>query len=77
MRRLRQDRIPVEEESHHQRGVREPAMRGIDLSDLVETIRAALLVREPDLTTRFANRSFGETFTVAPKDTPRDREGRQ
>jgi hypothetical protein len=50
-------------------------MRGIDPLDLVETIRAGL--RETDLTAWFANRSFGETFTVIPKDFPRDKEGRQ
>jgi hypothetical protein len=32
---------------------------------------------DPNLTVRFANRSFGDTFTVTPKDTPRDKEGRQ
>jgi sensor histidine kinase regulating citrate/malate metabolism len=37
--------------------------------DLVETIREGLLVLEPDLTIRFANRSFCQTFAVAPEDT--------
>jgi hypothetical protein len=32
---------------------------------------------DPNLTVWFANRSFGDTFTVTPKDTPRDKEGRQ
>jgi len=49
----------------------------VDGLDLVDTIRAGLLLREPDLTARFANRSFGDTFTVAPEDTPRDKEARQ
>jgi PAS domain S-box-containing protein len=37
--------------------------------DLVETVREGLLVLEPDLTIRFANRSFCDTFEVAPEDT--------
>jgi len=37
--------------------------------DVVETIREGLLVLEPDLTIRFANRSFCQTFAVAPEDT--------
>jgi chemotaxis protein methyltransferase CheR len=35
----------------------------------VETIREGILVLEPDLTIRFANRSFCQTFAVAPEDT--------
>jgi PAS domain-containing protein len=37
--------------------------------DIVETIREGLLVLEPDLTIRFANRSFCQTFAVAPEHT--------
>ena len=37
--------------------------------DLVETIREGILVLEPDLTIRFANRSFCHTFAVAPQRT--------
>jgi chemotaxis protein methyltransferase CheR len=44
-------------------------MRNIDPLDLVETIREGLLVLDPDLTIRFANRSFCGTFAVAPEDT--------
>jgi PAS domain S-box-containing protein len=44
-------------------------MREVDPLDLVETIREGLLVLDPDLTVRFANRSFGETFAVTPEDT--------
>ena len=44
-------------------------MRDIDPLDLVETIREGLLVLDPDLTVRFANRSFGDTFAVTPEDT--------
>ena len=44
-------------------------MKKIDLLNLVETIREGLVVLEPDLTVRFANRSFCQTFAVAPKDT--------
>ena len=49
--------------------------------DLAETTRDRLLVLDPDLTVRFADRSFGDaskvTPTVTPKDTPRDQEGQQ
>jgi len=44
-------------------------MRGFKPLDLVETIRDRILVLEPDLTIRFANRSFCQTFAVAPEDT--------
>ena len=44
-------------------------MKKIDLLNLVETIREGLVVLEPDLTVRFANRSFCQTFAVKPKDT--------
>ena len=44
-------------------------MRKVVPLDLVETIREGLLVLEPDLTIRFANRSFCQTFAVSPKDT--------
>ncbi len=44
-------------------------MREIDPLDLVETIREGLLVLDPDLTIRFANRSFCSTFAVAPEQT--------
>jgi PAS domain S-box-containing protein len=42
-------------------------MRDVDPLDLVETIRESILVLAPDLTIRFANRSFCHTFAVAPK----------
>src|SRR6202035_2569994 len=35
--------------------------------DILETIREGILVLEPDLTIRFANRSFCHTFAVAPE----------
>ena len=35
--------------------------------DLLETIREGILVLEPDLTIRFANRSFCHMFAVAPE----------
>jgi PAS domain S-box-containing protein len=44
-------------------------MREVDPLDLVETIREGLLVIDPDLTVRFANRSFCDTFAVTPEDT--------
>ena len=44
-------------------------MRKVIPLDVVETIREGLLVLDPDLTIRFANRSFCQTFAVAAKDT--------
>jgi PAS domain S-box-containing protein len=44
-------------------------MRGVKPLDIVETIREGILVLDPDLTVRFANRSFCQTFAVAPEDT--------
>jgi two-component sensor histidine kinase len=44
-------------------------MNELDPLDLVETIREGILVLEPDLTIRFANRSFYDTFVVAPEHT--------
>ena len=44
-----------------------------DPLDLVDTMRESLL--DPDLAVRIANRSFDDTFTVTPEDTPRDQEG--
>ena len=44
-------------------------MRKVIPLDVVETIREGLLVLEPDLTIRFANRSFCQIFAVAPKET--------
>ena len=46
-----------------------PAMREVDPLDLLETIREGLLVLDPDLTIRFANRAFCDTFSVAPDQT--------
>jgi chemotaxis protein methyltransferase CheR len=42
-------------------------MREVDPLDIVETVREGLLVLEPDLTIRFANRSFCDKFSVAPE----------
>jgi chemotaxis protein methyltransferase CheR len=44
-------------------------MRGVKPLDIVETVREGILVLDPDLTVRFANRSFCGTFAVAPEDT--------
>ena len=44
-------------------------MREVDAVDILETIREGLLVLDPNLTIRFANRSFCGTFAVAPEDT--------
>jgi hypothetical protein len=52
-------------------------VREVDPLDPVETIREGLLVLDPDLTVRFAHRSFDDAFTVTRRGTPRDKEGRQ
>jgi PAS domain S-box-containing protein len=47
---------------------RSAAVRKLAARDLVDTVREGLLVLDTDLTIRFANRSFCETFGVAPED---------
>jgi PAS domain S-box-containing protein len=42
-------------------------LREVNPLDLVETIREGILVLKPDLTIRFANRSFCLIFAVAPE----------
>jgi chemotaxis protein methyltransferase CheR len=44
-------------------------MHDVNPLDIVETICEGVLVVEPDLTIRFANRSFYDTFAVAPEHT--------
>ena len=44
-------------------------MPGVKPLDIVETIREGILVLDPDLTIRFANRSFCRIFALAPEDT--------
>ena len=44
-------------------------MRDINPLDLLETIREGILVLRPDLTIRFTNRSFCQTFAVSPELT--------
>jgi hypothetical protein len=44
---------------------------------LVETIPERLAVFIPGLAVRFAHRSFGDPFTMIPKDVPHDRESRR
>ena len=44
-------------------------MREVDPLDIVETIREGLLVLEPDLAIRFANRAFCDKFSVVPEHT--------
>jgi PAS domain S-box-containing protein len=44
-------------------------MLDVNPLDLVETIREGILVLEPDLTVRFANRSFYHMFAVTPEHT--------
>jgi len=42
-------------------------MREVEPLDLLETIREGLLVLDPDLTIRFANRAFCDKFLVVPE----------
>jgi PAS domain-containing protein len=44
------------------------AVSEVDPWDLVATVREGLLVLDSDLAIRFANRSFCDTFAVAPED---------
>ena len=44
-------------------------MHDVNPLDLMETIREGVLVLDPDLTVRFANRSFCHMFAVAPEHT--------
>jgi PAS domain S-box-containing protein len=44
-------------------------VREVDPLDLLETIREGLLVLDPDLTIRFANRAFCDKFSVVPEHT--------
>src|ERR1700692_2356980 len=53
----------------HQKVRRAPPVREVEPLDIVETIREGLLVLEPDLTVRFANRAFCDTFAVVPEET--------
>jgi hypothetical protein len=65
----------VEGEPHHQRVRRNrPCAKP---AHWISPRRPVLLVLDPDLTVKFADRSFGDAFTVTPKDTPRDQEGQQ
>ena len=52
-------------------------MSEVDPLDIVDTIREGMFVRDADLTGRLGYRSFGDTFTVLPEDSPRDQEGQQ
>jgi PAS domain S-box-containing protein len=59
----------LEDELGHQRNPRgSVALREVDPLDVVETVREGLLVLDSNLTIRFANRSFCDTFAVAPED---------
>jgi hypothetical protein len=42
-------------------------VREVEPLDIVETIREGLLVLEPDLTIRFANRTFCDRFSAAAR----------
>ena len=47
----------------------------VDPLDIAET--EGVLVRDPELKGRLGYRSCGETFTVLPEDSPREKEGLQ
>jgi hypothetical protein len=49
----------------------------VDLLDILATIREGLLVRDPDLAAGLAYCSFGDAFTVTPRETSREKEGWQ
>ena len=46
----------------------------VDPLDIAET---SGLVRDPELKGRLGCRSCGETFTIIPEDSPREKEGLQ
>ena len=69
-----QDRIPAVEDEPSSEGVQEPPVCEVDPLDIVET---SGLVRDPELTVWLGYRCFGDTFTVIPEDTPREKEGLQ
>ena len=48
-------------------------MSEVDPLDLIETIREGLF--EPDLAAQIAQRSSGNTLTVVPENTLRDKRG--
>ena len=58
-------------------GAQEPAVFDVDPLDIVAAIRDGLLGRDPDPTVRLAHLSFGDAFTVTPRDTPHETEGSQ
>jgi hypothetical protein len=58
-------------------GAQEPTVCNIDPPDLAAAVRDRLHVLDPDLTVRFAHRSFGGAFTLNPRDTPHEKEGSQ
>ena len=66
----------MEGEPHHQ-SAQEPAVCKASPLDLAETACDRLLVLDPNLTVRFADRSCGDAFTVTPKDDLREQEGQQ
>ena len=49
----------------------------VDPLNIVETIPQGVLVRGPDLTGRRGYRSCGDSFTILPEDSPREKEGLQ
>jgi hypothetical protein len=61
------------DESRHQKVAGGAAVRDVDL---LETIRESILMLEPDLTIRFANRSFCHTLAIGPELPPAVARGR-
>ncbi len=49
----------------------------VDQLDIVDMILEGLAPVDPELIGRLRYRSFGETFTVLPEDSPREKEGLQ
>jgi hypothetical protein len=52
-------------------------VREVDPTEIVETIREGVLERDPVLTGQPGSAGFADTFTVIPRDTPREKEGLQ
>jgi hypothetical protein len=69
--------VPLSRVNSSSEGAQEPAVCDVDPLDIVAAIRDGLLGRDPDLTVRFAHLSFGDAFTVTPRDTAHETEGSQ
>jgi len=67
----------VEDEPPLSEDAQEPAVFDVDQLDPVATTGADLHGFGLGLTVRLAHRTFGGAFTVAPRNTPREKEGWQ